>query len=310
MGSGASRPCTSGETVSVRNLSTIPCRTLHFSLPRHSNLCARIPRSEPRSTETSLREYVRLSYVPAPLSIYENVFKLPPGCLLALEQDKLPEVHSYWSLGDAVKRGQERPFVGSDSEAVEHLDQLLRDAVRTRMIADVPLGVFLSGGIDSSAITALMQAQSANPIRSFSIGFREAAFDESADARAVAAHLGTEHTELIATPAEAREVIPLLPEMYDEPFGDSSQIPTHLVSRMTRQHVTVALSGDGGDEIFGGYNRHVWVSEIWKQFGGLPASARRALARGLSSLRASHLGPAVSHFGSKFNGPDAWRKNS
>jgi len=243
-------------------------------------LCAH-PAFRAEVSRRSLREFLRLSYVPAPLSIYENVFKLPPGCLLALEQDKLPEVHSYWSLGGAVKRGQEKPFVGNDSEAVEQLDQLLRDAVRTRMIADVPLGVFLSGGIDSSAITALMQAQSANPIRSFSIGFREAAFDESADARVVAAHLGTEHIELIATPAEAREVIPLLPEMYDEPFGDSSQIPTHLVSRMTRQHVTVALSGDGGDEIFGGYNRHVWVSEIWKQFGGLPASARRALARSL-----------------------------
>ena len=191
------------------------------------------------------------------------------------------------------KTGAGKTFCWQRFEAVEQLDQLLRDAVRTRMIADVPLGVFLSGGIDSSAITALMQAQSANPIRSFSIGFREAAFDESADARAVAAHLGTEHIELIATPAEAREVIPLLPEMYDEPFGDSSQIPTHLVSRMTRQHVTVALSGDGGDEIFGGYNRHVWVSEIWKQFGGLPASARRALGR---SLLCSHLAPGTRYF--------------
>ena len=230
----------------------------------------------------ALREYVRLGYVPAPLSIYEGVFKLPPACLLTLEQDKAPEVYSYWSLGDAVRQGLENPFPGNDFDAIESLDHLLRDAVRMRMVADVPLGVFLSGGIDSSTITALMQAQSSNPVRSFSIGFCEAAFDESADARAVADHLGTDHTELIVTPAEARKVIPLLPEIYDEPFGDSSQIPTHLVSRMTRGHVTVALSGDGGDEVFGGYNRHVWVSAIWNRLGGLPRPARRALAGGLS----------------------------
>jgi asparagine synthase (glutamine-hydrolysing) len=233
-------------------------------------------------SRAAVREYLRLSHVPAPLSIYEGVYKLPPGCLLTLEPDKEPRVSSYWNFDEAVQRGLANPFRGSDADAVEGLDHLLRDAVRMRMLADVPLGVFLSGGIDSSTITALMQAQSVDPVRSFSIGFREAAFDESADARAVANHLGTRHTELVATPAEAREVIPLLPEMYDEPFGDSSQIPTHLVARMTHNHVTVALSGDGGDEIFGGYNRHVWVAEIWNRMGGLPRSARRALARGLS----------------------------
>jgi len=235
-------------------------------------------------SRAALAEYFRLNYVPAPLSIYEGVYKLPPGCLLTLNQGETPQVSPYWSLGDAVRRGLANPFSGTDADAIDRLDDLLRAAVRIRMLADVPLGVFLSGGIDSSTVTALMQIQSATPVRSFSIGFSEEEFDESANARAVARHLGTNHTELVATSSEARDVIPLLPEMYGEPFGDSSQIPTHLVARMTRGYVTVALSGDGGDELFGGYNRHVWISRLWKRLGRLPHSLRRGLSGGLAVL--------------------------
>ena len=169
--------------------------------------------------------------------------------------------------------------ITDEREASAELQRLLSVAIKRQCLSDVPLGAFLSGGIDSSTIVALMQAQISQPVRTFTIGFSEAAFDEAADARRVAKHLGTLHTELYVDPETARNVIPKLPTMYDEPFADSSQIPTHLVSALARQHVTVALSGDAGDEMFGGYNRHVWASDSLNQrFGAMPAALRHMLA--------------------------------
>ena len=204
----------------------------------------------------ALAAFLRYGYVPTPMSIYRGIRKLAPGTLLECGEDGEVRSTAYWSLAEVAARGQATPLDVSDGAAQEAVESLLADAVRRRMVADVPLGMFLSGGIDSSTIAALMQANSARPIRTFSIGFREPAYDEAAHAKKVASHLGTEHTELYVTPAEAQAVIPKLPHIYDEPFADSSQIPTYLVSEMTRRHVTVALSGDGGDEVFAGYNRY------------------------------------------------------
>jgi asparagine synthase (glutamine-hydrolysing) len=228
---------------------------------------------------------LRHNCIPAPYSIYRNVRKLPPATLLKVKAgDRDSQPVPYWSLREAAERGVREPFTGSDAEALEQLDRLLRDAVRIRMISDVPLGAFLSGGIDSSTIVALMQVQSDRPVRTFSIGLREASYNEAADAQAVARHLGTEHTEFYVTPAEALAVIPHLPEYYDEPFADSSQIPTSLVARLARQYVTVGLSGDGGDEFFGGYNRYTWTRKLWKNIGWLPGPLRRGMAGAVSSV--------------------------
>ncbi len=230
--------------------------------------------------------YLKYSYIPQPFSIYQGIHKLPPGCLLSVraedfEPGRLPAPAAFWSARQAAERGAAEPFAGSENDGVEELDRLLRDAVRLRMIADVPLGAFLSGGIDSSTVVALMQAQSSRPVKTFTIGFREDRYNEAAQARAVAAHLGTEHTELTVTPEETRAVIPHLPELYDEPFADASQIPTYLVSALARRHVTVSLSGDGGDELFGGYNWYVLAEATWKRLRRMPLPLRRGLARGL-----------------------------
>ncbi len=228
----------------------------------------------------ALAAFMRHSYVPAPVSIYKGIFKLPPGTMLRVTAGMEPKITSYWSLSDVVETGQSRPSALSDNEAVEALEDLLLDAVKRRMVADVPLGAFLSGGIDSSTVVALMQRATNAPVRTFSIGFHEDVYNEAQHAKEVARHLGTDHTEQYVTPEEAREVIPDLPTIYDEPFADSSQIPTFLVSRMTREHVTVALSGDGGDELFAGYNRYVQ---------GLRLARLRAIApRPLRAL-ASHI---------------------
>jgi asparagine synthase (glutamine-hydrolysing) len=192
----------------------------------------------------ALALFLRYSYVPSPHSIYHGINKLAPGTLLEISEGGEVKQTAYWSLSEVVERGQVSLLDVSDGAAQEMLETLLAGAVRRRMVADVPLGVFLSGGIDSSTVSALMQANSSRPIRTFSIGFREPAYDEAAHAREIASHLGTDHTELYVTAAEAQAVIPKLPHIYDEPFADSSQIPTYLVSAMTRRHVTVALSGD------------------------------------------------------------------
>lgn len=234
---------------------------------------------------------MRHNYIPAPYSIYQNICKLTPGTFLRIPVDskqfsvgELPVSTPYWSLSKVVNDGQHESFSGDDFEAVATLDELLRNSVQQQMVADVPLGAFLSGGIDSSAIVAFMQVQSTLPVKTFSVGFNEGSYNEAEHAKAVAQHLGTEHTELYVSPREAMEVIPRLPVLYDEPFSDSSQIPTFLVSQMTRQHVTVALSGDAGDELFGGYNRYFWANRIWRKISKIPMSLRRLTASGASAL--------------------------
>lgn len=219
------------------------------------------------------------AYVPAPLSIYRGIAKLPPGCLLTLEGDAapgtMPAPDRYFDYADKVLAGAADP-ISDQEEALEALEAVLTTAVGRQLFADVPVGNFLSGGIDSSLITAIAQKCAHRPIKTFTIGFEEAGFDEAVYARKVAAHLGTEHTELYVSAADALAVIPQLPAIYDEPFADSSQIPTHLVSKLARQQVTVSLSGDAGDELFGGYNRHIQFPRLWRAMGKVPGPLRQA----------------------------------
>jgi len=212
----------------------------------------------------SLALYLRYCYVPEPRSIFRGIYRLSPGTFLEVdERGAYAAPATYWSAAETTERVPASQFAGGDAQAIEALDRVLGEAVALQMVADVPLGAFLSGGVDSSLIVALMQKQSSRKVRTFTIGFSEPAYDESGFARAVASHLGTDHTELIVTPKQAMEVIPRLSTIYDEPFGDSSQIPTYLVSQLARRHVTVALSGDAGDELFGGYNRYAWAKRLW-----------------------------------------------
>ena len=234
---------------------------------------------------------LRYNYIPAPYSIYKGIRKLPAGSLLKLAvgswqlaEDALPEPKAYWSLAEGAEKGQAEPFAGSDAEAVNRLESTLGDAIAGQQLADVPLGAFLSGGIDSSLVVSLMQARSSLPVKTFTIGFEESEYNEAGHAKAVAKHLGTEHTELYVSPRDALDVIPQLPSLYDEPFADSSQIPTFLVAQMARQHVTVALSGDGGDELFGGYNRHTWSRSIRNKIGWLPAPVRHGMGVAFASI--------------------------
>lgn len=233
----------------------------------------------------ALAAFMRFSYIPAPKSIYRGIYKLPPGTLLTIgPSDPVPsEPVAYWSLLDVARRGASAPFTGSDAEALSALEMRLRDAVSIQQIADVPLGAFLSGGVDSTAIVALMQRQSNRPVHTFTIGFSDSDYNEATHAQAVARHLETWHTELYVTPDEAREAITRLPRIYDEPFGDSSQIPTFLVSALARRHVKVSLSGDAGDELFGGYNRYLWARRIIR----FPRLLRTFAARLLSSVSPS-----------------------
>ncbi len=236
------------------------------------------PSFKPEIDRQSLTLYLRYGYVPAPHSIYQGVKKLEPGTIVTFDRDKSQAEGNrirYWSAREAVERGIQNPFRGDDREAISELDQLLKASVRDRMIADVPLGAFLSGGIDSSTIVAMMQAQSARPVKTFTIGFQEGAYNEAEYAKEVALHLKTDHTELYVSPRDALDVIPQLAFMFDEPFGDSSQIPTHLVSKLARQHVTVSLSGDGGDELFGGYTRYFNSLNVWGLVGRVPLPVRK-----------------------------------
>ncbi len=233
-----------------------------------------------------LASYMRYGYVPLPHSIYQGISKLLPGTWLKVSSDNLPGHRlvpiPYWSAREVA---MQEPLADlSDAGATDALDSLLRQAVGRQMISDVPLGAFLSGGIDSSTIVALMQRLSPRPVRTFSIGFSESDYDEARYAKVVAAHLGTDHTEMYLSAEEALGVIPRLPAIYDEPFGDSSQIPTHLVAALARKHVTVALSGDGGDELFGGYNRYFWGRSIWNRIGQLPQGVRHGVGKLMTAL--------------------------
>lgn len=232
---------------------------------------------------------LRHNCIPAPYSIYRGIAKLMPGHYLRIPLGdvataKAARPMAYWRLNDVVERGLANPFIGGPSDAVDALHAQLTSSIDAQMLSDVPLGAFLSGGVDSSTIVALMQARSRQPVRTFSIGFDESGYDEAVYAKAVAQHLKTEHTELYVRPEDALAVIPRLPSMYCEPFSDSSQIPTFLVSQMARQHVTVALSGDGGDELFGGYNRYLSARKTWEQMQRLPAFVRHVAAGTLRSL--------------------------
>jgi asparagine synthase (glutamine-hydrolysing) len=284
-------------------------------------------RSHPRFGNDVDRRAVRLlaarAYIPAPLSIYRQIYKLEPGCILSVAADawRQPyaeppvadgpanglELERYWSYRDVVSAGLADP-IGDEEEALERLEATLAAAIDGQSVADVPVGAFLSGGIDSSTVVGLYQKYSSNTVRTFSIGFEEEAFNEAEHAKAVARHFGTQHNERYVTVKETQEVIPLLPTMYDEPFADSSQIPTHLVSRFAREQVTVALSGDGGDELFGGYNRHFLAPQLWSQVSRVPRPFRALAVGGLSRLpattwnRLARLVPGLErrpHFGTK-----------
>lgn len=243
-----------------------------------------LPDWQPSLDTNALAAYLRHAYVPAPHSIFRGIHKLSAGGIVEIEPGKPPIPRTYWSLKETAQEGLANPLDVSDKEAVDTLDALLSDAVEKRMVSDVPLGAFLSGGVDSSAVVALMQKASTRPVRSFSIGFHEDAFNEAVHAKAVAKHLGTDHTEHYVTAEETRDVIPRLSQMYDEPFADSSQIPTFLVSEMTRRHATVALSGDGGDELFAGYNRYAQSDVFSRYIASTPAGLRRMGARAIEFL--------------------------
>ncbi|MGQ0593370.1 MAG: asparagine synthase (glutamine-hydrolyzing) [Gammaproteobacteria bacterium] len=252
--------------------------------------------------------FFRHNYIPAPYSIYKGVWKLSPGTWLTVSQNdvrrcQLPGPKVYWSVLAAAARAREEPFAEGDAAALVELERISGQAIALQKISDVPLGAFLSGGVDSSVIVALMQAQSSGRVRTFTVGFSEAGYNEAEYAKAVAHHLGTDHTELYVSPEEAQAVIPRLPAIYDEPFSDSSQIPTFLVAQHARRHVTVSLSGDAGDELFGGYNRYFLASDLARKLMYMPRAMRRRLAhaigacpRWLLSALLRPLGAVVPYF--------------
>jgi len=233
------------------------------------------PGWEPGLSRGAIAAFLRHNYVPGPFTIYQDVYKLPPAGFVKIGRVGGPETGVYWDLAGVVSQGRRDALRADEDELVEELDALLRDVVSRRMVADVPLGAFLSGGYDSSTVVALMQSAAPRPVKTFTISFENAAFDESKHAEAVARHLGTEHTTFPVSGAEALDVVPKLADMYDEPFADSSQVPTHIVSALTRKRVTVALSGDGGDELFSGYNRYQWAETVWRPSGKAPLPLRR-----------------------------------
>jgi len=243
------------------------------------------PHWKPTIDADAVVGYLRHAYIAQPRTIYREAEKLAPGHILTLREGSTPSPKCFWDLRGIAIAGQRRNDPAPDAqEATDRLDGLLRDSVKLRMIADVPLGAFLSGGIDSSTVVALMQAQSTRPVKTFSIGFHEGGYDEAHCAKQVAAHLGTDHTEFYVEPRHALDVIPHLADWFDEPFADPSQIPTYLVSELTRKHVTVALSGDGGDELFAGYNRYVWAERLARAVNLVPRPLRGASATALRAL--------------------------
>jgi asparagine synthase (glutamine-hydrolysing) len=232
--------------------------------------------------------YLQRNCIPAPSTIYRGVGKLPPGHRVTIDGDARPgqaiASQPYWSAAEAIGEAQTRPLTGSPDRMVDQLEEALSDSVAARMVADVPVGAFLSGGIDSSLVVALMQRHHDRPVRTFTVGFADRAFDESDEAAAVAAHLGTDHTSLSVHEGDAAAVIPELSDIWDEPFADVSQIPVLLVSRLARTQVTVALSGDGGDELFAGYNRHAWLDRLWRRAEHVPGPVRHLAGSALMRL--------------------------
>ena len=249
------------------------------------------PSFEGKLDKSSIDEYLRFNYVPGPNSIYKGIKKLPPGTFLTVSLDKkepsLPI--PYWNLLDVVKKGEENTFKGNDLQAVDKLEELLTSVVSQQLISDVPLGAFLSGGIDSSLIVAIMQKVSANPISTFTVAFKEKGFNEAIYAKGVANYLGTDHKEIQVTSHDALKTIPEMPKLFDEPFSDSSQIPTYLISKLAKENVTVSLSGDAGDELFGGYNRYVSAMSLASTFYKLPLSMQKILHSSLSLIPLNSL---------------------
>jgi asparagine synthase (glutamine-hydrolysing) len=256
-------------------------QSLFFGSELKSLRC--FPDWHPHIDRNAVASFLRHCYIPAPHTIYEGVQKLEPGTILRFGPDLVVRQSNYWSALECATRGADHLIEANDGDAIQMLDSLLLDAVGRRMVADVPLGAFLSGGVDSSCVAALMQTQSDRPIRTFSIGFNVPEYNEAAHAKKISNHLGTDHTELYVDERQALDLVPKLPSYYDEPFADSSQLPTFLVSQMTRQHVTVALSGDGGDELFGGYRRYAIAQQMNRLVGWAPIKARRLIATLLKS---------------------------
>lgn len=255
------------------------------------------PGFSPTIDPQALADFFKYSYIPAPTTVYKYVFKLPPAHMLTVRTgDAVVNTASepWWDMTDAALKARSDPFRGGFEEAIEAVREVLLASASRRLVSDVPLGALLSGGIDSSLTTALMQAASGERVKTFSIGMDERGYNEAGHARAVARHLGTEHHELVLTPSEVQAVIPEIAGIYDEPFADSSQVPTYLVSRMAREKVTVALSGDGGDELFAGYNRYVHAPAIWKKISHLPLPARRAVAALAGALPPSAINSLVA----------------
>jgi asparagine synthase (glutamine-hydrolysing) len=242
------------------------------------------PAFEGEIDRDALSGFMHGGYVPGPRSIYRNIFKLTPGCILTLDGSGEPRVEPYWSLAEVIRQGTLKPDLLREEEVVDELESVLGRAVAGQLIGDVPLGAFLSGGIDSSMIVALMQRASSVPVQTFTIGFDDRRFDEAPYAREVARHLGTDHHELTISAEDALAVIPKLPSIYDEPFADSSQIPTYLISQLARRRVTVALSGDGGDELFAGYDHYLLAARIWRHIRKIPKPVRSASGAILGSI--------------------------
>ncbi|HSZ67842.1 MAG TPA: asparagine synthase (glutamine-hydrolyzing) [Xanthobacteraceae bacterium] len=262
----------------------------------------------PRIDQSAVAAFLRHNYIPAPRTIYEGVYKLEPGTVLTLPWRGEPKISRFWDARSVARDCSHNPLEGSDAELTEQLESLLKDAVGRRMIADVPLGAFLSGGVDSSTVVALMQAAKSGTVKSFSIGFDIEGYNEAPHAAAVARHLQTDHTELTVTSKAALDVIPRLADFYDEPFADSSQIPTYLVSAMTRKHVTVALSGDGGDELFAGYNRYQLTQRFWRSLSLMPRAVRKGAAAALTAVRPDRWTQLLSALPSRLRPPQAGDK--
>lgn len=261
---------------------------------------------EPEIDVAAAAAFFRFNCVPAPFSIYKGIEKLFPGQFISIDSQGQIERGLYWNLREIARESIKKPYEVSDQNAIDGLETLMRDSIRRHMVSDVPLGSFLSGGIDSSLVTALMQAESSHQVKSFSIGFNELSYNEADHAKEVAHHLKTDHTELYFDPSMALDIVPSIAQIYDEPFADSSQLPTYILSKLTREHVTVALSGDGGDEIFAGYNRYLWYHKIQKVTTCLPRLLRTGIAQGLTVLSPSTLDRLTAllpkrlpHFGDK-----------